>query len=121
MEYWKKFGKVAIPAAMLLLPLTSLALNALPSPPAGTAWTIDRIEALITRIGNFMIFVGVIIAVIFIIYGGIKYMSARGDPKKAEEARSAIINGIIGAAIVLGVGVILNTAAGLIAGTFFGV
>ncbi|MBI2064047.1 MAG: hypothetical protein HYT65_03600 [Candidatus Yanofskybacteria bacterium] len=122
MEYFKKIGKVAIPAAALLLPFMSLALDPLPAPIGpGSAWTVDRIESLIERIGNFMIFIGIIIAVIYIIWGGIKYMTAGGDAKKAEEARGAILNGIIGAAVVLGVGVILRTAAALITGTFFGV
>ena len=123
MEYFKKIGKVAIPAAALLLPFMSLALDPFPVVPGGDglAWTVDRIEDLITRIGNFMITIAVIIAVIFIIWGGIKYMTARGDPKKAEEARTAIINGMIGAAVVLGVGVILRTASAVITGTFFGV
>jgi len=123
MEYFKKIGKVAAPVATLLLPLMSLAaLDPFPAPVgSGTAWTITRIEDLIERIGNFAIFIGIIIAVIFIIWGGIKYMTARGDPKAAEEARTAILNGIIGAAVVLGVGVILRTAAALITGAFFGV
>ena len=122
MKYFRKIGKVAIPAATLLLPLMSLALDPLPAPiGAGTAWTVDRIESLIERVGNFMIFIGIIVAVVFIIWGGIKYMTAGGDAKKAEEARGAIFNGIIGAAVVLGVGVILRTAAALITGTFFGV
>lgn len=122
MDKLKKAGKFIIPAAVLLLPLMSLAaLSPLPTAPVGgTAWTLDRLEALIENIGNFMIFVGVIIAVIFIIWGGIKYMTAGGDPKKADEAKTAIINGIIGAAIVLGVGVILRTAAAVISGAFFG-
>ena len=125
MKYLKKIGKVAAPVTALLLPLMSLAAPVFdPFPTAtgsGTAWTIARIESLIERIGNFMIFIGIIVAVVFIIYGGIKYMTAGGDSKRAEEARTAILNGIIGAAVVLGVGVILRTAAALITGTFFGV
>lgn len=117
-----KIARLGIAAATMAMPLVSLAaLDPFPSPTgSGTAWTIDRIEDLIERIGNFMIFVGIIIAVVFIIYGGIRYMTAGGDAKRAEEARGAIFNGIIGAAVVLGVGVILRTAAALITGTFFG-
>ncbi|MBI2669830.1 MAG: hypothetical protein HYX20_01645 [Candidatus Yanofskybacteria bacterium] len=125
MKYLKKIGKVVSPVTALLLPFMSLAAPALdpfPDPIGpGSPWTIARIESLIERIGNFMIFIGIIIAVIYIIWGGIKYMTAGGDAKKAEEARGAILNGIIGAAVVLGVGVILRTAAALITGAFFGV
>lgn len=122
MKYLKKIGKVAAPVTALLLPLMSLALDPFPTATgSGSAWTITRIEDLIERIGNFMIFIGIIIAVVFIIWGGIKYMTAGGNETKATEARTAIFNGIIGAAVVLGVGVILRTAAALITGTFFGV
>lgn len=116
-----KIAKGGIVAAMLLAPLVSLAVFSVPPDPGvGGAWTLDRIENFIERIGNFMVTIGIIIAVIFIIYGGIKYMVARGDPKAAEEARTAILNGVIGAAVVLGVGIVIRTAAGLITGSFFG-
>ncbi|PJE50348.1 MAG: hypothetical protein COV29_04185 [Candidatus Yanofskybacteria bacterium CG10_big_fil_rev_8_21_14_0_10_36_16] len=82
-----------------------------PSPPlTGDAVELADIESVITRIGNFLIAIGVIIAVIFIIIGGIKYMAAGGDAAKAGEARTTIINGLIGAMVVLGVGVLLSTA-----------
>ena len=121
MDKFKKIGKFAIPAAMLLLPLMSLAV-VVPNPDVtigGTPLSLTEIERIISRIANFLIVVAVIIAVIFIIWGGVKYMTAGGDEKKATEAKGVIINGIIGAAVVLGVGVILNTVKGLLARTFF--
>ena len=50
-----------------------------------------------------------VIAVIMIVYGGIRWMLAPDDSKAAK----AIIRNGIGAAIVLAVGVILQTVAGL--------
>ena len=73
------------------------------------------------QIARFLIVVGVVLAVIFIVWGGIMYMVAGGDETKAEEAKSRIMNGVIGAAVVLAVGVILQTVAGLIARSFFNV
>lgn len=120
MKYLKKISKVAAPVTALLLPLMSLADTfPIPGDPSTGVWTISRIENFIERIGNFAIFISIIIAVIFIIWGGVKYMAAGGDSKRTEEARTAILNGIIGAAIVLGVGVILRLAASLITGAFF--
>ena len=121
MTTFKKIGRVAIPAVMVLLPVLVFAQFNQPNPNAvgGTAITLADIQTYIERIASFLIVVGVILAVIFIIWGGIMYMAAGGDSAKAALARSRIFNGIIGAAVVLGVGVILQTVAGLVARTFF--
>jgi len=63
----------------------------------------------IVSIANFMIYIGVAVAVIFIIWGGIAYMMAGGDDTKIETAKKRIITGIIGAAIIIGVGAIIIT------------
>ena len=107
--------------AAVLMPVLVLA-GALPTPTpptTGTPITLVEIENLIKRIAQFLIIVSVIIAVIFIIWGGVMYMAARGDETAATNAKTTIFNGIIGAAVVLGVGVILQTLAGLITRSFF--
>ena len=107
----------------MLMPVLVLAVSTnlnTPTPPtSGTALTLNEIEGLIRRVAQFLIIVSVIIAVIFIIWGGVMYMAARGDTEKAGAAKTTIYNGIIGAAVVLGVGVILQTLAGLITRSFF--
>ncbi len=120
MDKFKKLGKVAIPLALAVLPI--LAFAALPTPVAGTGTglTLDKIQAIIERVASFLVIIGVILAVLFIVWGGIKYMTARGDPAKSKEAKESIIHGVIGAAVVLGVGVILSTTAALVTRTFFG-
>lgn len=117
MDKMTKIARWAIGAALISMPLASLAAVNLPE---GTALDLTKIQSIIETIANFLIVVGVVIAVIYIIWGGIKYMTARGDATKAKEATTAIKNGIIGAAVVLGVGVILRTLAGLITRSFFG-
>lgn len=120
-----KIGKttlVALSVAAVLMPVLVLAGSTLntPTPPtSGTALDLNEIENLIKKVAQFLIIVSVIIAVIFIIWGGIMYMAARGDTEKAGAAKTTIFNGIIGAAVVLGVGVILQTLAGLITRSFF--
>lgn len=125
MEYLKKIGKIAIPATMLLLPFVNVLAVPVPSPcdqvgGCGTVWSLSYIQGLIQTIANFLIIVGVVIAVIFIIWGGITWMSAGGDDAKAKTAKTRIKNGIYGAAIVLGVGVILQVIAKIITASFFG-
>ena len=110
---------VVLAVAAVLTPVLAFALTAPTPPVTGTAFTLVEIQALITKIAQFLIVISVIIAVIFIIWGGIMYMAARGDDTKVEDAKKTIYRGIIGAAVVLGVGVILQTVAGLVTRTFF--
>lgn len=111
---------IVITVAAVLMPALVLAVLPNPVPPtAGQAVTLNEIEVLIRRIAQFLIIVSVIIAVIFIIWGGVMYMAARGNEDQATKAKTTIFNGVIGAAVVLGVGVILQTLAGLITRSFF--
>ncbi len=121
MKKVQKIAYVSMTAMILLMPVLALALVTPTSPVTGGAVTLLEIQNLIEQIARFLIVVGVILAVIFIIWGGIQYMVAGGDEGKATVAKDRIKNGIIGAAVVLAVGVILQTVAGLVARTFFNV
>ena len=120
MKNISKTTLVVLAVMAVLMPVLALAQLPVPTPPTtGQPLTLIEIENLIRRIANFLIIISVIIAVIFIIWGAIMYMAARGDETRATAARGTIWNGIIGAAVVLGVGVILQTLAGLITRSFF--
>lgn len=121
MSKTQKVALVSMAVMAVLMPVLVLAVTLpTPTPPtSGEAVTLDEIESLIRRIAQFLIIVSVIVAVIFIIWGGVMYMAARGDEDRVKTAKSTIYNGIIGAAVVLGVGVILQTLAGLITRNFF--
>jgi hypothetical protein len=95
-------------AGLAVLPGGSLPVN-------GAPITLSEVQDRITQIAQFLIVISMVIAVIMIVYGAIRYMTA-SDPK---EAKKTIINGFIGAAIVLAVGVLLQTVAGLVTRSFF--
>jgi len=82
--------------------------------PEGRAFTIADISAIIEVIGKYLISLSVLITITFIIWGGILYMNAGSDSTKLTTAKTRIKNGIIGAVIVLGVGVILRTIASIL-------
>lgn len=114
--------KAVLVVAIVLAPTVALAALPNPTPPIGSADDAIRlrtIEDIIQRAAQFLIVFGVILAVIFIIWGGITWMMAGGDEGKADAAKTRIWNGILGAAIVLGVGVILQTLSALITRSFF--
>ncbi len=87
--------------------------------PAGRPITLPEVDSLIGQVAQFLVVVSVILAVIYIVWGGITYMAAGANTTKVAEAQERIKNGIIGAAVVLGVGVIINTVAGLVTRDFF--
>lgn len=114
-----KISLITILTLSLLAPVLSLA--ALPNatlPVTGNPVTLAEIEDRIVQVARFLITISLIVAVIFIVIGGIYWMTA-GDSKRKDKGKAYVTNGLIGAAIVLAVGVILQTLAGLISRTFF--
>jgi heme/copper-type cytochrome/quinol oxidase subunit 2 len=66
----------------------------------------NDINELITAILKIVVQIGTPILVLAIIYVGFKFVAARGNPGKLEEAKQAFVWTLIGAAIVLGAFVI---------------
>jgi len=119
----KKFAKFAAPAALMLIPFLTLAALPVPTNPVGgtnNPLTLAEIQALIQKIATFIIMVAIVIAVIAIVWGAIVIITAGGNDERTKTGKSYIFKGIIGAAVVFAVGIILQTVAGLVARTFFG-
>lgn len=64
----------------------------------GTTVTIANVFSLVT---NILIGIGVALTVIFLVLGGIQYITSRGDTKAAETARASLTNAVIGFIIVV--------------------
>lgn len=58
------------------------------------------VAMIVIGVNTLLWFTGVI-AVIYLIYGGILYITAGGDAEKATKGRTAIINAVIGVVIIL--------------------
>ena len=120
MTNFKTVAKVSIATAMALMPALVLAQLPTPtSPYAGPPITLTDVQGVIETVARFLILASVVIAVIFIVWGGIAYMSAGDDTSKSGAAKTRIVNGIIGALVVLAVGLILQTLASLVNWTTF--
>lgn len=122
MKKLAKFSIVSTTALALLMPVLVIGQGVGDPivPPSGPTLTLDRIETLLRRIGTYMIMIAIVIAVIMIVWGGISWMLAQSDDA-VKNARGRVLNGVIGAAVVLAVGLILRTLASLLTQTFFGV
>lgn len=53
-----------------------------------------------TRVVTWILMLSGILAVIYLVYGGILYITAGGDAEKATKGRTALINAIIGIVII---------------------
>lgn len=92
----------------------------IPTPPVGgQGLTLAEIGTLIARVGSFFTTIGVLFAIIAVVVSGIMYMRAGSDTTKITNAKTWFRNALIGALIVLGVGVIINTIANVVTREFF--
>ena len=66
---------------------------------------------------NVIMGVAVSLSVIFLGLGGIKYITAKGDVKAAEEARSWLTNAVIGLVIALGALAVRQITLGILGQT----
>ncbi len=55
----------------------------------------------VANIINTVLFIAGILATIYLVYSGIQYITANGEPAKATAARTGIINAIIGIIVIL--------------------
>lgn len=66
---------------------------------AGCNDTKDQLPTTVLNILNAIILVSGLIAVIFVIIGGISYMTSTGDPAKVKKAKDTILYACIGLAV----------------------
>lgn len=90
--------------------LSGAAAHAAP-PIQGTPIEVQDVENLIEGIANFLLTIGGIIAVGYMVYGGIKMATSGGNDTGFGEGKKILTNAIIGAVVIFGVGVIINTIA----------
>ena len=68
----------------------------------------QTIVPLISTILNLLFMGGVILAVIFLLIGGIRYITSGGDPNKIHDARNTLMYSILGLVIILAAYFIVN-------------
>lgn len=103
-KYLKTLGYSA-----LLAPASALALN------IGDASIIDStpsIKSIIINTITYILEFAAAIAVLFVIYGGIVYMTSSGDEKKTENAKKILSGAVIGLLIIIFALVIINLTTG---------
>ncbi len=62
--------------------------------------TAKNFGKLVSNILTVLIIIAIVIALIFLVWGGIKWITSGGDKAKVESARNTIIGGIVGLVLV---------------------
>ncbi len=73
-------------------------------------------EGVIGTIFTYLLIAGALVAIIFLIWGGIKWITSGGDKTKVESARHTIIGAILGLIVVFASFLIIS----VVLGTLFG-
>lgn len=63
--------------------------------------SLSDVWLIVAAIIELLLRIGALAAVAFVIYGGIQYLISQGDPAKTAQARTTIINAVIGLVIAV--------------------
>lgn len=94
-------------------------LNAITDPAneeSITGTSYETIGGVLAVILNTMIGVGIAVAVIFMINAGIKFMTARGDPRAAGDAKNALTYSVVALIVAMGAVLVKNLILGVVGG-----
>ncbi len=108
----KLAGIVALPLISLAVPAAVFAQNIVPTELTGNTDILQIVRAII----RFILLIAFVLAFIFLLIGGLRWITAGGDEKSVAGARGMITAALIGLVIVL-----LAFAIIKLVETFFGV
>ena len=63
--------------------------------------TATSLSNIVVKLINGLLIIAGILAAIYLIYGGVLYITAGGEAEKATKGRTAVINAVIGIVIIL--------------------
>lgn len=107
---WQTVVQAILVAAFALLPMMAITpgiVNAQPEQvediecPEGFRCGEGNIAELFKTVAEWALGIAFILAVIFLIYGGFRYILAGGNEEAAKQGRTAIFNALIGIVIIV--------------------
>lgn len=108
---------ITAPSHVFAISSSDLSNNLIPViiPKDGKVGTAILTDTAVTVI-NLILLIAGILAVIYLIYSGILYITAGGDTGKAEKGRTGIVNAIIGLVIISAAYLLVRFVGGAISG-----
>ena len=68
----------------------------------------DKILQPVFKIYNFVKYIATVVAVIFLLYAGISYMTSGNDPKKRDQAKNIVTYVVIGMVVIWAAPLLVN-------------
>lgn len=125
-EIIKKIGTgLAVVASVALLAAGGLSLPVQAEAPGGLDDAMEKTQnddmptelfddgGIVTTVINTMLFIVGILAVIMIIYAGIRYTTAHGDKGQVESAKNTLMYSIVGLVVAIVAYAVVNWVVGL--------
>lgn len=75
---------------------------------------LSDVWLIVAAIIEILLRVAAIVAVVFIVYAGINYITSQGEPEKTARARGTLVNALLGLAIAIMAAFIVTFIAGKI-------
>ena len=94
----------------VLLGKSALASNHLTDQP-GINLTIQDVLGIITGLACWISRVALVFIVVAVVYFGVKFLTAQGDPTKLGDAKKSFLWGLVGILVILGTYTIIVTVA----------
>lgn len=82
--------------------------NPLLKPPSGSVGAGTKIENVPQLVIQYIFYLAIFLAVVYLMFGGIKLITSKGDKVAVESARKHITYAIVGLVVVIGTFFILN-------------
>lgn len=82
--------------------------------------TERELAAFVTNVARFITFIGVALAILLLVYGGILYVTDSGDGKRAEAGKTVILNAVIGLIVIVVAYTIVALVVGFLNGDLLG-
>jgi len=104
----KKIILTLILAGCLALPVLSLAQE---QPLAGIPDNIS-VTGTLEKIANWLFYILLFVAAIFIVIAGVSFVTAQGDPEKFKKAKDTVLYAVVGIVVALlskGIVALVNT------------
>lgn len=98
----KSIAAIATGASYLLVTASVYAQEGGLKAPGGSIATDIKVETIPQYIVNALFLIAAFLAVAYLMYGGIKWITSRGDKMQVEAARKHIVAAVLGLVIVAG-------------------
>lgn len=96
-----QISSIVLSLALFALPLLTAAQFEQPSGTASGLPNDQKLSTFIMRIINIALAVAGLVAVLFLIIGGFRYVTSAGNEEAGESAKKIITNSIIGIVVII--------------------